>query len=335
MTGAFAIWQPRYAEAGIFTFPLNAVSKKPSVKNALKARGPASLAWAKRFPDATALGFACGVPSGLTVLDIDTPNENFLAESLDRFGPSPIVAKTPSGGFHAWYRHNGEGRKIRPEKDQPFDILGGGVAIAPPSSSGKGQYQFIQGSLNDLGRLRPMLRPVVANDAAGLQNDLSVGQVDEGKRNSALHKIALKLARGAAGKSDLIQLVSIANKAKMNPPLDDSEVMGVAASAWEYQCNGNNWVGGGGRIVKSFDEIDAFAPIGELPHKAAPDAMFLLDQLRRIHYERETFFVANAMHKKLGWPLRRFVAARSYLESMGKLRVIKPPAKDAPAIYGF
>lgn len=335
MAGAFAIWQPRYAEAGISTFPVDAVSKKPSVKNALRGGGRASLAWAKKFPDANALGFKCGISSGLTVLDIDAPDENLLADSLNRFGPSPIIIRTASGKFHAWYRHDGEARKIRPEKHIPIDILGGGYAVAPPSAAGSGQYEFIQGSLNDLGRLRPMLRPVVANDVAGLKNDLSVGQVDEGKRNVALLKIALQLARGAAGKTDLIQLVSIANKAKMNPPLDASEVMGVAASAWDYQSAGNNWVGGGGRIVKSFDEIDAFMPKDALPHKAAPDAAFLLDLLRRIHYERDTFVVANAMHERMGWSRKRFTAARRYLESMGKLRVVKHPAKDAPAIYGF
>ena len=329
------MWQPQYAEAGIATFPVDAVSKKPSVKNALRGRGPASQAWVKRFPDAAALGFACGGSSGLTVLDIDAPDENLLAESLDRFGPSPIVIKTASGKFHAWYKHNGEGRKIRPEKSKPIDILGGGYAIAPPSSAGAGQYQFIQGSLNDIGLLQPMRLPVVANDGPLPQVGLSMAQANEGKRNAALFTIALRLAREADGMEALFNQVALANKSSMIPPLDDSEVIRVAASAWDYQCAGKNWSGSGRRIVKGFDEIDAFIPRDGLPHKAAPDAAFLLDLLRRLHFGRNTFVVANAMHEKLGWSRKRFTAARSYLECMGKLRVVKPPAKDAPAIYAF
>ncbi|WP_417592528.1 bifunctional DNA primase/polymerase [Parasphingorhabdus sp.] len=335
MAGAFAIWQPRYAEAGIATFPLNAVTKVPAVGNYDKAGHPASREWVKKFQDSEAFGFLCGKRSKLSILDIDTPSENFLADSLKRFGPSPIIARTPSGGFHAWYKHNGEGRKIRPEKGSPFDILGGGVAIAPPSNAGKGQYQFIQGSLNDIGLLQPMRLPVVGNDAPLPQDGLSMAQANEGKRNAALFKIALRLARDAEGMEALFNQVALANKSTMVPPLDDSEVITVAASAWDYQCAGKNWSGSGRRIVKGFDEIDAFIPKDELPHKAAPDAAFLLDLLRRLHFERNTFVVANAMHEKLGWSRKRFTAARSYLESMGKLRVVKPPAKDAPAIYAF
>ena len=142
-------------------------------------------------------------------------------------------------------------------------------------------------------------------------------------------------ARSAGSYEILLQKASDDNARTNNPPLPQGEVDGIAYSAWKYQQDGSNWIGSGQRVVKHFDEIDAFIPRDGKPDKAAPDAMLLLDFLRRLHFDRMTFFVANAMHERLGWPLRRFVTARRYLESLGKLRVIDPATKTTPTVYGF
>ena len=323
MAGAFSMWQPIYEEAGIATFPVDAAHKRPSVGNYHKGGLPASREWAAKFGDANALGFNCGKRNDLTVLDIDAPDENLLADSLNRFGPSSIIIRTASGKFHVWYKHNGEGRKIRPEKHIPIDILGGGYAVAPPSTAGGGQYEFIEGSLNDLGRLRPMLVQFADNAPVTPAMASCDALAGVGERNAKLWRSAM------------LQQVCQDNERTNNPPLPSDEVIRIAASAWAKQQGGSNWIGSGRRVVKHFDEIDAFIPKDEKPDKAAPDAAFLLDFLRRLHFDRPTFVVANAMHERFGWSRKRFAAARRYLEVMGKLRVIKHPAKDAPAIYGF
>ncbi|OAO02574.1 hypothetical protein A8B75_11575 [Sphingomonadales bacterium EhC05] len=269
------------------------------------------------------------------MLDIDTRNENTLADAIEKFGPSPIIIRTASKKFHVWYRHNGEKRSIRPDKQTPIDILGGGYAVAPPSNANGGQYEFIEGSLSDLSSLSFMRAPPAQMPLGTPQNGLSEQVAGEGGRNDALFKIALQMARGATGMEGLFESVSNANISTMEPPLTDSEVIRIAASAWDYQQAGKNWSGSGRKIVKNFDEIDAFIPKDGKPHKSAPDAAFLLDLLRRLHFERKTFFVANAMHEKLGWSRKRFTAARSYLECMGKLRIVRPKGKDVPTVYGF
>jgi hypothetical protein len=53
----------------------------------------------------------------------------------------------------------GERRQIRPDPDVPIDILGGGYVVAPPSKVAKGDYEFLQGSLDDRDRL-PALQNV-------------------------------------------------------------------------------------------------------------------------------------------------------------------------------
>jgi Bifunctional DNA primase/polymerase, N-terminal len=121
-----------YAAAGIVPLPID--GKRPLVKHPDRFRRRAALSIVPKFPNA-ALGFWCGHFNGLTVVDIDSPQDSELSYALDTFGPSPIIVRTASGKHHAWYRHAGERRRIRPDKSHPIDILGeGGIAVAPPSA---------------------------------------------------------------------------------------------------------------------------------------------------------------------------------------------------------
>ena len=150
---AFAEAQQVYADHGIATFPVNA-DKRPMVKHYGRFGLVGSAKIAGRFADAPAIGFMCGKRNGITVLDIDTTDERVLADAVDRHGRTPIITRSGSGHFQAWYRHAGERRLIRPRRDVPIDILGAGFVVAPPSTVAKGSYQFIQGSsLDDLDSL--------------------------------------------------------------------------------------------------------------------------------------------------------------------------------------
>jgi hypothetical protein len=134
----FAKAQPLYAEHGIATFPVTA-AKRPAVQNYLHTGLKGSQALTAKFGSAPALGFATDERNGLTVLDIDTPDERTLAQALDRHGRTPLISRTGSGKFHAYYRYNGERRRIRPWPGREIDILGrGGMVIAPPSQVAKG-----------------------------------------------------------------------------------------------------------------------------------------------------------------------------------------------------
>jgi hypothetical protein len=148
---------------------------------------------ARRFADAPAIGFMCGRCSGVTVLDVDTIDERVLADAIDRHGHTRIIARSGSGHFQAWYRHAGERRLIRPRRNVPIDILGGGFVVAPPSRVAKGSYQFIQGSLDDLDSL-PTL-----NDAptiAPIDTPVDWGRMRDGDaRNEALFRMLGRAAR--------------------------------------------------------------------------------------------------------------------------------------------
>jgi Bifunctional DNA primase/polymerase, N-terminal len=149
--GIFTKWQPHYADKQIATFPVGE-DKKPQIRrwNQLGLSGSAKLA--QRFTQANALGFQAGPRSQVTILDIDTHDDAILAEALRQHGKSPFIVRT-GRGYHAYYRHAGERRHVRPYENRPVDILGGGYVVAPPSISTKGSYEIIEGTLDDLANL--------------------------------------------------------------------------------------------------------------------------------------------------------------------------------------
>jgi hypothetical protein len=159
----FLDWQADYASKNIATFPvlITAEGKKPLVSHYQRIGLPASAQIARKFADAPGIAFMAGMRNGVTALDVDEPGDKPLHRALDRHGETPIIVRTASGKHHAWFRHNGERRAVRPEPGNEIDILGGGMVIAPPSQGPKGNYQFISGSLDDLGRL-PVMRDVPA-----------------------------------------------------------------------------------------------------------------------------------------------------------------------------
>ncbi len=346
--GVYGDWQPIYAEAGLVTFPVDIERKAPAVGNWLKAGAKASATWASRpgLANSLGLGLVCGKRNRLTVLDIDEPDENLLADAFSQFGASPVVIRTASGKFHAWYRHNGETRKIKGViEGRAVDLLGaGGMAIAPPSVSSKGAYQFVQGGLADVENL-PLLRNLPDGMACTqpqkiLKTDVAplAGSVPVGTRNDYLFKLCLREARSVAD-GDALRLFALnVNQSGDWEPLPVDEVLRTATSAWEKQASGCNWVGSGAKLVLPVTEFDRFFfPPDNKPNPVASDAYYLLSILRRLHFDKDSFVCANAMRGRLGWTLVRLQRARQFLEQSGFLVLIRPAsAKDnAPSLYRF
>jgi hypothetical protein len=321
VTGVFARYQPQYAERGIATFPCTS-DKTPAVRNYGRFGVQGSSVLTARFPEADALGFMCGSRSRITVLDIDSKDERILADAITRHGKTPIVIRTGSGHFQVWYRNGGERRRIRPNRGVPIDILGGGYVVAPPSHVVTGNYQFIQGTLDDLANLPGMLNPIAATD--GLSADWANKREGDG-RNNALFSL---VGRAAHKVDDFEQLLDCARtrNSDFHEPLDDAEVMKVATSVWKMQCEGRN----------RFGQIGAYIPqatVKELA-KVNPDALALYSVLKAHHGPNKTFAIANAMANNvvaMGW--RRFVNARKALIDGELVRQVRAQTRQSPALY--
>jgi hypothetical protein len=331
----FAHWQPRYADAGIPIFPVK--NKQPLVQNYTKMGLPAADKLKDRFAEADAFGFACGPSSGITVLDFDTTDERVIEEILTITGPTPVLVQTHSGKLHAWYRHSGERRMTRID-GRPIDILGRGLAVAPPSRGAKGTYRFIRGSLADvesLPAMKPLLPTILSSRVTGSRSRELLAAEDvtpEGQRNDALFRHCLQNAR-ANSKENLLAMAQEFSQTQLQPPLPQSEVIKTAESALRMEAEGRNWCGAGQRLFIPFDVVDDLL-------RDAPDAFILLTLLRRRHFGlRNVFFVANAMARSMPgkpWSRLKFSAARAALERRKHIELVRRPSiRTGAALYRF
>ncbi|WVT72614.1 bifunctional DNA primase/polymerase [Sinorhizobium chiapasense] len=335
--GAFAEWQPRYAEHGIITFPVvvDETRKKPAVKGYLKIGLPTSSQLALRFVDHDALGIACK-RNRLTILDVDTTDERELADGLARHGQTPFIVRSGSGNFQAWYRNNGESRRIRPDPARPVDILGNGYVVAPPSMGARGRYEIIQGKMDDLDRLPAMVHPQIeeepkpshVRDTSEHPSRRQTGMRKGDGRNNTLFHRALRQAHQATTQEELIQMVSHANQ-QFAEPLPADEVLSVSKSAWKYKE--------GGRLMVTGGEATAVIFQSDIDHLwDQPNALSLLVRLRLANGYRNggEFPLSSAYAASMDVSVPTFRAARDTLVDRFFLEIVHPggSGKNDPPI---
>jgi hypothetical protein len=333
--GVFAEWQPRYAEHGIATFPVDD-HKKPLVTRydriGIKASG--QLALGLRFEDCRNLGFMAGKRSNMTIVDVDTDDEAVWREAERVFGPTPLWVRTGRGHLQMWYRHNGEARDTQSRFLGCVDILGGGQVLGFPSRRGQG-YEAIRGGLDDLDQL-PVMRGL---DRLTPDNAEAV-TIKEGSRHSEMLKYLRREARHC---DDLDQLIDVGTTyaderfdRNGGHQFTDEEIERQAKSVWRWTqeqiANGTYFVGTGRHMTKSFEAHDAAIALG-------PYAFTLSEHLKRQFGGMKTFYIANDMrHTMPGgeWPRRKFTEARAALVQAGIIKEIHPASSfHGPAVYAW
>lgn len=315
------MFQPLYADLGISTIPCSTDAKKPLVRNYLQMGVPASNQLAQRFTAANAIGIVCGEHNRITVLDIDSSDPGVLKEAIARHSEPRVIAKTASGKYHGYFRFNGEGRHIRPWKDLPIDILGGGFILAPPSLFGPGEYHFLEGQIDDLKRLTP----ITGLEDIEREHALRTGapQTKAGTRNNWLWRHCMREARHCDSLESLIDVARTRNE-ECEPLLPEKEVMKIAASAWDYTQSNKNHYGHHG----------AWVPVEEaIRMMTDPDALALLVYLRSTQGPWARFTILNALSDRFGWDRRRLSKARGLLVEQGYIRCVRPAYTGHAALY--
>ena len=321
---SFQHWQPIYAERGIALIPCGP-NKAPLVKYPQKFGRDASGEITKKFSDASAFGYYCGKRNGITVLDVDTTDEHVLADAMNWHGQTPIAVRTGSGKFHALYRFNNEKRAVRAWDGLPIDLLGAGLALAPPSVVAKGQYQIIHGHLDDLDRL-----PIISDLEDRLYVGRSLGshprpQKQGEGRNNDLWRRAMREAHHTDNYEQLLDRVETLNQEYVEPMLE-AEVAKIAKSAWGITERGDNRFGRHGGYAP-LELVQCLAPVN-------PDALALYITLRAHNGPDSVFPIGNAMADStigLGW--RRFAMARKAIIEQGLVIQVSPQTRHKPAFY--
>lgn len=325
----FSEYQPRYAAVGIPTFPCSIASrKKPLVRNYGRMGLPASCQLVMKGLDSDALACMAGQRNRLTILDIDArgaKGERLLADAQCVYGPSEFIVRTGSGGFHAYYRHGGEPRRVRPNPHQPIDLLGDGMVVLPPSRGVLRRYEIVHGHIDDLAALTPLRHDKATDRVLRIGPDPEL--VTKGARGDTLWRHCMRAAHHC---DDLEALIDVARtrSSEMLPPIeDDRRIVDIAMSAWKYTVEGKNQFGRSraARLSLSQSSVDAlvrdpalFALIGWLKMVNRPDAEFL---------------VANGLAKVLGWPLSLLRTARRKAVETGWIVKVRCEAKGRAALY--
>lgn len=242
------------AKVGLSPIPVGGEDgKTPLIKwrGTRGVREAGATALAQKFPGEN-VGILTGVRSKVSVVDVD--EAGLLDTMLARCGDSPLITKTPSGGFHAYYRFNGE-RNVNRLDGLKVDIRGeGGFVLAPPSRRSDGRpYAFERGSWSDLGKLPNVVPASLPDhpDRAGGGQSL----VYKGQRNSFLHRALLREALAVDSFDDLLDCAHTIN-GDCVPQLEDYKVVKAARSAWKMTLEGNNWCGGPPRGTFIMEDLE-------------------------------------------------------------------------------
>jgi hypothetical protein len=191
-----------------------------------------------QFPDMIArfgaanVGISCGA-SRLVVVDIDWAE--LLDEMVRRFGPTPLIIRSPSDGFHMYFRAGTTDvgcRNLRKSEGLSVDIKGrGGLVIAPPSRDPltAKPYSFHSGSWGCL----PDLPLFPADRLPEWKDGVNAGKrpasrVRQGERNNWLFRELLKVAPHCDDFDALLDVAQTKNDHVFEVPLPASEIVATA-----------------------------------------------------------------------------------------------------------
>lgn len=318
--GVYSRCAPDFIDAGLPVFPVDTREKRPAVKGWQDTTLKHARAWAGHptLSKADGVGMLVGSPSGVTEVDVDAVGDAWIGAALDRFGETPVMIRTASGKGKLWYRHNGEGRQIRPIPNEPIDILGDGFTVAPPSwrEDLGTSYTFTAGGLDDLRRLPAM------NGNANFTRPPEA--VMRGERNDSLWRYCMSQARFC---DDLEALIDVAASwaSTMPEPLSAPEAERCARSAWGYETAGKNFLGLSKPQVSKGDII-----MDNLLDQ--PEAYTLLQLFQRWHGNRVGFAIAPTAMSRAGsppWHRTRIERARDVLLERGFIAELTPPDSRA------
>jgi len=336
----YAEYGPALAAMGMAVMPCGGEDgKRPLLAAFQNLKRPYSVkaveGFARKYPTAN-LGIITSA-SRLTIVDIDSRDPAVCKTILDRFGDTPLITATPSGGRHLWYRSSGERNANLRSAGFEIDIkgTGAGIIIAPPSSRPGGAcYSFEKGDWNSLCDLPGI--PAAALTSLKIEGRLTIatGRIRKGERNDSLFRFALNQARYCDDKESLLDLVEAFVEC-LEPPLSSAEILRAVESAWGYEQRGENWIGG--PAMAGISETE-FLTIVE-----NPEAVALLCHLRQAHGARnrrnEPFAISPRAMTKTGalasWGESRIRKARDTLETAGLIEKLHHGGrgKRDPSLY--
>ena len=179
------------------------------------------------------LGIACGQASDIFVLDIDVKGADGF-ETLRQLGeqheplPRTYTVKTPSGGFHKYFKHPDvpikNKVKFAPALDTRTD---GGLVIAPDSHTEQGKYEC---TIDVEPAVAPdwLLKVIVENSSDQPRSQATSSQISQGQRNDFLFRLGCSMRQKSFSREAIEAALLAENEKRCKPPLPENEVVGAS-----------------------------------------------------------------------------------------------------------
>ena len=243
------------AERGMAVMPVQARDKVPATSHGVHdaTTDPATIDdWWRLIPDAN-IGVACGVVSGIFVLDIDGEDGEATIRGLEaEHGPAPSTIEVITGqGRHCYFRLGDHGPvgntagRIGPGIDTRGD---GGYVLAPPSIHPSGRrYEWSVDTAGEFADAPDWLHEKLA-ECASEQSTFTAECLDtgigEGTRNDTLARITGHLLRRGVEPRMARALVLSFNQTHCAPSLPDDEAVAVIESIARLEARRRGLVDG-------------------------------------------------------------------------------------------
>lgn len=146
------------------------------------------------------IGVACGADYGLVVVDVDVKNGAPGMQTYAELGLgdcATLTARTPSGGFHLYFKHPGARLKAKLPGIDIKGADGGGYVLAPPSTLPNGAYTWLDPDMPVVDMPFELVARLEVADVAASSPRKSSGaspvddlKVPEGRRHAKLVELA-------------------------------------------------------------------------------------------------------------------------------------------------
>lgn len=269
-----------------------AVGKHPCTSHGLNDAtiNPATISeWWKQWPWAN-IGIATG-PSRLDVIDVDLKSggPQSLAALEEKLGalPKTLCAQTGGGGNHYVLRCEGDGIRTRVTafgSSYPgIDTRGvGGYIVAPPSLHRSGRrYAWDASYPDEPTTLPPVWREALqtAQEAKQSEPFKLPERICGGERNDTLFRAGCALRDKGFSEGAIRAALSKENVERCEPPLDESEVATIAASAARYEPKNDIFQDEILTTIAGSDDEPTFVRVGDLLSESDTEAPLLVDGL--------------------------------------------------------
>lgn len=198
------------------------------------------------------IGISAGAVSGIFVIDIDGEEGIQSLDTLELlYGELPATVEqiTGGGGKHLLFKHPGYPIKNKIRIHPGIDIRGDGgyIVVAPSNHISGNLYIWSEGKAPgeiEIAELPEDWQKLIMGDTdietdpfAHLGDPFFVSDetIEEGSRNSTLHKAASSLRAKGFPESAIAAAIHELNNERCNPPLLESEVNRILQSVFRYQ----------------------------------------------------------------------------------------------------